>query len=516
MRAQCDTLASLTESQHDSEPAVAECLSEGELLAFARGQLTAEENERVHCHLDDCSVCQRLVAEAVHALDTAPLSSGPDAQLSWNTVFQPGAVIAKRYRILRFVGRGGMGEVHVALDTLLNETVALKTVTATHCDSSEAMRLLRAEVQLARRITHPNVCRIFDLGTHVTESSGSEVQFLAMEYVAGESLGKKLRQGQALTIDMALSIAEQLLRGLSAAHDAGIVHRDFKSDNVMLHTDNHGNTKAVILDFGLAKVLNESGCIVSAHSQVSSAIIGTIGYMAPEQIEGKPITVASDIYAFGIVCYEMLAGRLPFQADTLAAFALCRLIQPPKAPSCFNERVPEWLDAIVLRCLERQPKDRYASAQQVLEALRSGVDTALAPSRTSPARRRLGARLRVGVGLAILGVASLAVATAPHLSARYSQVTRNEPAGVQLLPAPPSPPTRTETEPSRASSNGAPGRHPPATSGSGQPDSTPQPRAEAFAPPPSPMKRPRAPRPSPAKEWRKDPLEPDWLSPKEN
>ena len=430
------TLASMTESRRGSALATSEsCLSDDDLLAFVRGQFAPHRSEQVHSHLDDCSVCQRLMNEAAHAIDAEPLSNS--TRPSWNTVFQPGAMIAKRYRIRRLIARGGMGEVYEVDDLELNERVALKTVTATHCDNAEAVRLLRAEVQLARRITHPNVCRIFDLGTHVMEPSGSEIQFLVMEYVDGECLGKRLRQGKALPLPVVQRIVRQLLAGLAAAHHAGIVHRDFKSDNVMLRTDSRGKFKAVILDFGLAKVLNDNGSIVTLHSDQAQAMIGTVGYMAPEQIEGHPVTPASDIYALGIVWFEMLTGRLPFEAETMAASAISRLHHPPRPPSHYNDKVPKWLDAIVLHCLGRYPSERFSTAEQVLNALASNADPALPPTTPRSAmRRRTRIGLQIGLGILIIGALPFVVAGAYQTMPWRSKVPQVKPkAAEQPRPA---------------------------------------------------------------------------------
>jgi len=363
------TLASLDTPRAGTGTAESKlCLSEDEILSFVKGDVRSSHREKVHAHLDSCVGCQQLVAEAAHALDSEPFSES--TLTSWNTVFQAGAEIARRYRIIRLVARGDMGEVYEAFDMALREPVALKTITATHCDSAKAIRLLKAEVQLARRIGHPNVCRIFDLGTHVMEPSGGEIQFLVMQFVEGECLGKKLRQSGALPVPTAILVAKQLLEGLAAAHQAGILHRDFKSDNVMLRTESNGPPTAVILDFGLAKALNEAGNMVTTRQ--AQSIVGTFGYMAPEQIESEPLSVASDIYAFGVVWFEMLTGRLPFEAGTPAASAVVRLHRAAEQPSRHNPNVPKWIDSVVLRCLERKRSERFSSVQEVLQALDAG------------------------------------------------------------------------------------------------------------------------------------------------
>lgn len=363
------------------------CLSDDDLLAFALGELPANMLDRVHLHLDQCDVCQILVAESARAVDAE--SCVESGRTSWNTVFQPNSLIGKRYRIVRLIGRGGMGEVYEAFDTMLHERVALKTVAATACDSTRAMRELMAEVQLARRITHPNVCRIYDLSTHVVEPSGTEIQFLVMEFVEGECLGKRLRNAGALPLELAQAIAHQLLQGLRAAHQAGILHRDFKSENVMLRSESNGQTTAIILDFGLAKALNDNGRIATTQNH-GSGLVGTISYMAPEQIEGEALTCSSDLYAFGVVWFEMLTGRLPFEAASPTAAAMARLHRDAEAPSSYNPKIPKSIDVIVSRCLARQQRLRYADAQDVLDALCYGVSQASARSASGRIRSRQG------------------------------------------------------------------------------------------------------------------------------
>ncbi|HEY5957710.1 MAG TPA: serine/threonine-protein kinase, partial [Polyangiaceae bacterium] len=225
------------------------CLSDHDILAYAQGKIPSHRFEKRHMHADTYSVFQRPLGEETQALEQEPCTES--ARPTWNTVFEANSLVAKRYRIIRLVARGGMGEVYEADDTALHERVAIKTVTSTACDSARAVRALKAEVLHARRITHPNVCRIFDFGTHAMETSGGEVHFLVMEFVEGDCLGKTLRSSGALPIDVAVSIARQLLLGLHAAHCAGILHRDFKSENVITRTTFDGQIHATILDFGL-------------------------------------------------------------------------------------------------------------------------------------------------------------------------------------------------------------------------------------------------------------------------
>src|SRR6187431_406791 len=190
--------------------AATECLSDEEVLAFASGTLAPSRQLEAHDHLDQCELCQRLLSEAAHALATAVTVPFVESdELSWHTTFRPGNVVGHRYLIRHFIARGGMGEVYEAFDRDLQERVALKTVTSTACDSPSAVRRLKGEVQLARRVSHPNVCRIYDFGTHVMAETGAQISFLTMEFVEGETLGARLRLAGALPIPEARRLGRQ-------------------------------------------------------------------------------------------------------------------------------------------------------------------------------------------------------------------------------------------------------------------------------------------------------------------
>jgi serine/threonine protein kinase len=463
------------------------CLTIDDVLQFVQGQLDALELHRVHEHVDRCELCQRLVHEGVHALDSHPLFES--APPSWNTVFQPNTLVEGRYRILRLVARGGMGEVYEAYDTALQERLAIKTVTSTACDSLGALKCLKAEVQLTRRISHPNVCRIYDLGAHSDAATGTPTHFLAMEYVEGECLGRKLRSTGALPLVQSTSIAQQLLLGLRAAHAAGVLHRDLKSDNVMLRADPRGDPIPVILDFGLAKALNESGCTTSTVMQ-GQGMIGTVGYMAPEQIEGHPLTVRSDLYAFGVVCFEMLTGVLPFTGGSPAAAAMARLHRAPVPPSRLNPEVPGWLDKIVLRCLSRHAQRRYDSAQAVLDAIRE------ATARGSQTRRRAPwLALALTVAAAALALSPPLTRTSSHVDPiprLHTPLTHSVHARLRLvLPphppaAPPIPPDSRKARLSPASTRVSTLRTPQLLPTDAPPRPTPPSQTQAVVPPKKP------------------------------
>ena len=429
-----DILAKLERVPAATARAVDECLSDEDVLEFANGTLNSSRQTAAHFHLDQCELCQRLLSEAAHALGTAATAPLPDelgeldeTELSWHTTFQPGTLVGQRYLIRHFIARGGMGEVYEAFDRDLQERVALKTVTSTAGDNAHAARRLKAEVQLARRVSHPNVCRIYDFGTHVMPNTGAPIYFLTMEFVDGVTLGERVRRVGALPAEEARELGRQLLRGLSAAHQAGVLHRDFKSDNVMLRADAGSQPSPLILDFGLARAAEaDSGSASSRNSN----LLGTFGYIAPEQIQGDPHSTASDVYAFGVAWFEMLTGVLPFESTSSpAAAALARLERPAPAPSSKNPLVPSDLDAVVLGCLQRSPKDRFQTAGEALaalEALEAGARSAFHKRRIAPL---IVAAALGGVAAYAAAVPSAAKADRSVWRAAVSAVNSSEHAG---------------------------------------------------------------------------------------
>jgi WD40 repeat protein len=326
------------------------------------------------------------------------------------TCFQGGELVASRYQIVRLIGRGGMGEVYEAEDLELRAKVALKLVRPEMAEEPEVLERFKRETQLARRVTHPNVCRIFDLGYHVT-GPASRISFLTMELLYGETLSDRLTRGRIDTAE-ALSLVRQLAAGLTAAHQAGVIHRDFKSANViLLHEDSPPHRSGIrlkITDFGIARAIGGSDTS-RVTLQTAGPGLGTPAYMAPEQIEGGEITAATDIYALGIVMFEMVTGRLPFEGDTPWVVAIKRLRETPVTPSSLVPSLDRNWDAVILRCLEREPGSRFASAADVWWAL-SGEAPA-SPTRPVPIiaawgrRRRLRALIPIGALMLLLAVA---------------------------------------------------------------------------------------------------------------
>ena len=348
------------------------CLSEDDVLALCEGRATKEALPRIDEHIDQCDNCRQWVVEMLGFAEVEIAKAGaevdPDADPDTlhPTILRSGSIIAERFRIIRFIKRGGMGEVYEAFDQMLEAPVALKTIISTACDSPKAIRKLKAEVQLARSIRHPNVCSVFDFWEHrENDENRSPTFFFTMEFIDGETLGQRLRRGRIELAEVRRLARLQLL-GLRAAHVSGVVHRDFKSDNVMLRRDGKSRSDVVVMDFGLARVVPTEG---GSMSNDSEQFAGSVAYMAPEQVEGrKHIGTEADVFAFGVVLFEMLTGQLPFNGDSPWTIATRRLTERPPPPSRLAPGVSPALDAFVLRCMGRQPTDRFKDAQAALEA----------------------------------------------------------------------------------------------------------------------------------------------------
>jgi predicted Ser/Thr protein kinase len=268
--------------------------------------------------------------------------------------------LLERYRIVAPLGKGGMGEVYRAEDLKLGQPVALKFLPASLLRSEDAVERFHREVRLARQVSHPNVCRVFDVG----EADGQT--FLSMEYVDGEDLASLMRRIGRLPGDKALDIARQLCAGLAAAHEHGIVHRDLKPANIML--DGRGRVR--ITDFGLAAISLEPGS--------DDARAGTPAYMSPEQLSGGEITPQSDLYSMGLVLYEIFTGKRPYDAKTFDEMMQRRDKSAPTLPSQYVKEIDPLVERVIMRCLERDSAKRPASALQVAAALPGGDPLAAA------------------------------------------------------------------------------------------------------------------------------------------
>ncbi len=346
----------MTEGKLDSE---GRCMSEDQVLDYLGGRTSTRARDQIHRHLDACQDCWTLVQSLLSGMEEAP----PEEQLEpfRVTTFATGSLIAERFRVERFIGKGGMGEVYLAHDVLMNKVVALKTPLCTSSDDPSAVRKFFDEARNADRITHANICRIYALQEH-RDPAGTRpvVPFFTMEFIDGESLAARLKRG-ALPLATTRVIARQLLEGLRAAHEKRVLHLDFKSDNVMLRRGSQA-IEAVIMDFGLSR---ERDAILRT-SQYQRGI-GTLPYMALEQLEGRRnLAPTVDVYAFGVVLHEMLTGRLPFQETSIGAMLIKQLRERPAPPSSLRPELSPQVDAFVLKCLSRSPARRHEDARAAL------------------------------------------------------------------------------------------------------------------------------------------------------
>jgi serine/threonine protein kinase len=279
--------------------------------------------------------------------------------------FPAGAVLSDRYRVIGFIARGGMGEVYEVEDLQLRVRIALKTILASGAGSEVVRERFRREILLARSISHSNICRTYDLGIHRT--GAFDTVFLTMELLKGESLSNRIRRLGRLREEEAAPLLVQIASALDAAHEQGVLHRDFKSANVLIVPTKNGE-RVVITDFGIALALEDRE---PTAQRLTSAdhVVGTVEYMAPEQITGGPLTSAVDIYSLGVVMYEMVTGVLPHEGRTPMQIIARRLNHEPEAPRKFAPGLdPRW-ESVILRCLSRDPQDRFRRASDSVEAL---------------------------------------------------------------------------------------------------------------------------------------------------
>lgn len=265
----------------------------------------------------------------------------------------PGTELGERYELGHQIGSGGMAAVYVAYDTVLDREVAVKILASRFAADQAFVERFRREASAAAGLNHPNIVAVYDRG----EAEGT--YYIVMEYLSGPDLKNVIRDQGALDPAVAVDNALQILSALSAAHAAGIIHRDIKPQNVMVGEDG----RLRVADFGIARA--------DADQQMTEAgsVIGTAQYLSPEQAQGDDTTAASDTYAVGIVLYEMLTGRVPFDGDRPVAVAMKQINEPPVPPRVFVQSVPPALDAVVMKALSKRPEDRYETAEAFTAAL---------------------------------------------------------------------------------------------------------------------------------------------------
>jgi protein kinase-like protein len=384
-------------------------------------------SQEIDADIASCPSCGTVIDESVEATrilsDSHRLGSkiprqhashhGTRSQPSFDSIdnarFVPGTIFADRYRIVGLLGRGGMGEVYRADDLKLGQPVALKFLPQVLATSGAALARFHREVRVSRQVSHRNVCRVYDIG----EIDGQH--FLSMEFISGEELASLMRRIGRLPQDKATEIARQLCAGLAAAHDTGILHRDLKPANIMI--DNYGNVR--ITDFGLAGLAEEI--------RVDEVTAGTPSYMSPEQIEGKELTIKSDLYSLGLVLYELFTAKKAFEARSLVELMhLRRSDASPTLPTLLVRDLDQSVERVILRCIEKDPERRPASALQVAAALPGGdpLAAALAAGET-PSPEMVAAAAKQGalsppIAAGMLAAIVVALAATVWLSGRVT------------------------------------------------------------------------------------------------
>ncbi len=272
------------------------------------------------------------------------------AARAFTSLLFPGDIISERYEVMERLGQGGMGTVYKVLDRELDRVIALKTIRPDLASNAGVVRRFKQEILLARQVTHRNVIRIFDFGV------AQGLRFITMEFFEGENLITRLRRTGTMAAHEAMGVIRQICEGLQAAHSEDVIHRDLKPHNILINAQN----EIRIMDFGLARSFEAPGMTRTG------VLIGTPDYMSPEQARGEQADVRSDIFAVGLICYEVLTGDLPFKAESTVARLIQRTRERAKPPDTIDANIPKQLNEIVVRCLEPDPKQRYQSAEEII------------------------------------------------------------------------------------------------------------------------------------------------------
>ena len=294
-----------------------------------------------------------LGTDSATVVDAIPSSSRPQGFLADQPLLQPGVLLAQRYQIMQLLGEGGMGAVYKAKDRELDRMVALKVIRPDLARNPAIVERFKQELRLSHQVTHKNVIRIYDLG------EGEGVKFITMEFIEGQDLRSLIQEKKKFTPQEAVDITQQICRALEAAHTVGVIHRDLKPQNVI--RDNNG--RVLVMDFGLARTVGSDGMTQTG------ALVGTMEYMSPEQALGKELDQRSDIFALGLIFYELLSGKMPFQAESGIASLLKRTQERATPVSEHDAEIPAALSAIVSKCLERDLNLRYKTVSEVLADL---------------------------------------------------------------------------------------------------------------------------------------------------
>ncbi len=309
-----------------------------------------------------CTTANPDFAESCsHCGTPMPISDSATIRVVDPTALSAGSDFGTRYRIESLLGQGGMGRVYKAYDKTLDRTVALKVVRQGIMADAEALNRFKQELLLASKISHTNILRIHDMG------EVGDVKFITMAYVEGQDLHQILQANPKLPFERVLNFSQQLAAALAAAQSEGVVHRDLKPQNILVGKDDH----LYVSDFGLARSFEESAVQMTR----TGAFLGTPRYMSPEQVEGKPADHRSDLYAYGLILYEMVTGNVPFTGESTLKVMYQRIQEKPKSPKTLNPDLPNWFVQVIMRCLERDPTTRYQRADEVVLDLQGAKST---------------------------------------------------------------------------------------------------------------------------------------------
>jgi len=341
--------------------------------AFGSRASVVHESDTMHAMTTDAALtpCPQCGKKFPGTVRICP-DDGTVLEHTTPTPSHAGQVLDGKYRLDALIAEGGMGAVCRATHGMLGKRVAIKLIRSAIVASPEIVRRFQREARAATALNHPNIVSVYDLG-----QTPEGTLYIAMEYIDGPSLKALIQSGRAIPVMRTIAILRQVASALATAHRHNIVHRDLKPHNIMLAEGPDGSEVAKLVDFGIAKTFDESTQLTSAGSA-----LGTPYYMSPEQIEGRTVDARSDIYALGIIFYEMLVGEVPFADQSTPAVLVKQLRERPIPPSLKNAAVPPALEAIALRCLEKDPEQRFQTADAFAAALNEAAVAVSAPAPT--------------------------------------------------------------------------------------------------------------------------------------
>lgn len=351
-----------------------------------------------------------------------PGMDGETIQVVDPTLITPGSDFGPRYRIDAVLGQGGMGRVYRAYDKELDRVVALKVVRSGMAGEMDALKRFKQELLLASKVSHKNILRIHDMG----EVNG--MKFITMAHVEGSDLQHIIQENPKMPLERMLNFARQFAEALAAAHSEGVLHRDLKPQNILVGK----NDQIFISDFGLAKLVDDAGSGMTK----TGAVLGTPRYMSPEQVEGKPSDLRSDLYSYGLILYEMAVGDVPFTGESTLKVMYQRIQEKPKNPRLLNPTLPNWYVRIIMRCLEKDPAVRYQNAYEILADLQGAKSGSVSAHTVQIQLPEFAQRRWIGwvAGAVVLVALAFAIPPVRHLiTSRASNLGSGSLSGIPPL-----------------------------------------------------------------------------------